>query len=82
MNNEQGGNGFLTGLLVGGIIGVAVGLLYAPRPGTETRAMLMDKTAEARESAAKLMSDAQKKANDILAQARDAAAKLVQKEQE
>src|SRR5579875_3491339 len=38
---------FLTGLLVGGIIGLAVGVLFAPAPGEETRASIRSRTGRA-----------------------------------
>ena len=34
----SGNGGFTTGLLVGGIIGTAIGILLAPKPRSETRA--------------------------------------------
>jgi gas vesicle protein len=37
---------FLAGLLIGGIIGAAVGILYAPKSGKETREELGRKTDE------------------------------------
>ena len=39
----NGGGGFALGLLVGGVIGAAAGLLLAPKPGAETRSELMEK---------------------------------------
>ena len=77
MENKHGDDGFLLGFLVGGVIGLAVGFLYAPRAGSETRTMLGDKTAQAREAASKLMVDGQQKANEIIAQARETAAELI-----
>ena len=38
----NGGGGFALGLVVGGVIGAAVGLLLAPKPGAETRSELME----------------------------------------
>jgi len=35
--SESKGSGFLGGVILGGLLGVAVGLLIAPRPGEETR---------------------------------------------
>ncbi len=37
---------WMTGLVIGGIIGVVVGLLYAPKPGKETRDELTDKAKD------------------------------------
>ncbi|MCY4653374.1 MAG: YtxH domain-containing protein [Dehalococcoidia bacterium] len=42
MNDNNSGR-FVTGLLVGGIIGALVGLLLAPKSGAETRAELVKK---------------------------------------
>ena len=42
MANNNGGGGFLVGFLVGGIIGGFLGLLLAPKPGSQTRAELME----------------------------------------
>jgi len=51
MDNKGSGN-FFTGLLVGTVIGIAVGLLFAPQSGVETREMLKQKAAVAKEKAA------------------------------
>lgn len=45
------GGGFTTGLLLGGIIGAFVGILIAPKPGSETRAQLWEKSDYLRERA-------------------------------
>ena len=42
MGDSNGGGGFFVGLVVGAVIGGAVGLLLAPKPGAETRAELME----------------------------------------
>lgn len=43
---------FLTGLLIGGLTGVAVSLLMAPRSGQETRDQIQRKGIELRDEAA------------------------------
>jgi gas vesicle protein len=43
--------GLVIGLLAGAVFGVAVGMLYAPKSGAETREMLKEKATEAREKA-------------------------------
>ena len=45
MAHDKGG-GFSAGLIVGGIIGVAIGLLFAPKPGEKTRQRLGAKVRE------------------------------------
>jgi gas vesicle protein len=42
---KKPGNGFLA-FLIGGTIGAAIGLLYAPRSGEETRQLLKDESNE------------------------------------
>jgi len=39
-------NGFALGFLLGAVAGVAIGFLYAPKPGRETRALLREKAGE------------------------------------
>ena len=52
-NNDSGGS-FAVGFLVGGIIGAVVGILLAPRPGSETRAELLDRSEAWRAKAEEL----------------------------
>jgi gas vesicle protein len=47
----------VTGLLVGGLIGAATALLFAPRSGEETRAELRDKAMEIRDRTAETVKD-------------------------
>lgn len=47
----------VTGLLVGGLIGAAAALLFAPRSGEETRAELRDKAMELRDRTAETVKD-------------------------
>jgi gas vesicle protein len=46
MATENNGPNFLTGLLLGGIIGAVLGLLFAPQPGEQTREQLRGKVDE------------------------------------
>ena len=41
--NRSSAEGLGIGILVGAAIGLAVGILYAPRPGWETREMIAEK---------------------------------------
>ena len=45
MENDNGGS-FMTGFLLGGIIGAAIGLLLAPKTGEQTRTNLMGASEE------------------------------------
>ena len=49
MASDDGGGSFVSGFLIGGIIGTVVGILLAPRPGTETRSELLDQSEEFRD---------------------------------
>jgi gas vesicle protein len=60
--DRETGNGFLSGLILGVVIGAAVGLLYAPKPGAETRQMLKEKADAARARAAELAQKAKEAA--------------------
>ncbi|HLW48881.1 MAG TPA: YtxH domain-containing protein [bacterium] len=57
---------FTAGLVVGAMFGVALGLLFAPQPGTETRERL-------RREGERLRERARVKADDVAGQARRAA---------
>jgi gas vesicle protein len=54
--NKDTSTGFFSGLILGVVIGAAVGLLYAPQPGTETRRMVKEKASEIKEKAVKAAS--------------------------
>jgi gas vesicle protein len=54
MADRNGGSGFATGLIVGAVLGLAIGFLFAPRPGEETRQLLKEKAGVARERAAEI----------------------------
>ena len=50
MSNENDG-GFSGGFIIGGILGLIGGLIFAPRPGEETRAILTEASNEWRDKA-------------------------------
>ncbi|MBI4498579.1 MAG: YtxH domain-containing protein [Chloroflexi bacterium] len=52
---SDGRPGFWSGMVIGGAIGTAVGLLLAPRPGAETREQLLGATGAWRSRADTLM---------------------------
>ena len=64
MDNKGAGN-FFTGMLIGTVIGLAVGLLFAPQSGQETREMLRQKAAVAKEKAAEVKEKVRKTSSDI-----------------
>ncbi len=60
------GPGFFAGVLTGGIIGAALALVFAPRPGEETREILLEKSAELRNKAQELSALAKEGADELL----------------
>ena len=54
--NRDSGTGFFTGLIMGALIGVVVGFLYAPQSGTETRGLVKEKAGVVRKRASKAAS--------------------------
>lgn len=54
MDSKDSGISFTIGLLFGAAVGVAIGLLYAPQPGKETRELLKEKAGAAKEKAAEV----------------------------
>ena len=66
MADKDSGVSFTIGLLVGAVIGVAIGFLYAPKPGRETRELLKHKAEEVREKAGEVA----EKAKEAAAEAR------------
>ena len=67
MADKDSGASFTIGLLLGVAVGAAVGLLYAPKAGKETRALLKEKAHEAKEKA----SEVAEKAKETAASARE-----------
>ena len=51
MGNNDNGGSFALGLLVGGIIGALIGMLLAPKPGSETRAEIWERSETLRSRA-------------------------------
>ena len=74
-NDEGGGVGFWTGFLVGGVVGLVAGVLFAPKSGEETRALIGEKTAEWRDRAEELAATARERARSAVDEGRAAAAR-------
>jgi gas vesicle protein len=64
-NNNNRGSGLLA-FLLGGAIGAAIGLLYAPRSGKETREILIDEGDEMVNKAVSSIRTAQDKAMSMI----------------
>jgi gas vesicle protein len=64
MSDRDTGSSFAIGFIIGAIAGVAIGFLYAPKAGKETRSLLKEKAVEVKE-----------KAGEVAEKAKEAAAK-------
>jgi gas vesicle protein len=71
MSDKDTGSSFAIGFIIGAIAGVAIGFLYAPKAGKETRALLREKAEEVKE-----------KAEEVTEKAKEAAAKARKRVQE
>jgi gas vesicle protein len=69
---ESGGGGFVFGLLCGAALGAAVGLMFAPRAGSELRQTLYDSTGDIRKKATDAYGQATQTVNDYVAKGREA----------
>jgi gas vesicle protein len=71
MSEREGGSSFLIGFIIGAVAGVAVGFLYAPKSGKETRALLKEKVGEVREKAGEMTEKAREVATEAGKRVRD-----------
>src|SRR5512145_631987 len=61
---------FLTGFIVGGLVGAATALLLAPQSGEETRTVIKEKSIELKDRAMETAEDARVRAEKALEEAR------------
>jgi gas vesicle protein len=69
-DQDQSFGAFLVGFVVGGLVGAAVALLYAPQSGEETRAYIKDKSIELKDKAADTVDEARIRTEQALEDAR------------
>lgn len=69
---EDGGGSFLMGLLAGTVLGAGLGMLFAPKAGTELRTQLSEHTGKLRTSANDAYSQASEKVSQIVDRGREA----------
>ena len=54
------------GIMVGAVMGLAIGMLYAPRPGEETREILKEKTGEFKHKVVDAIAQGKEKAIEVI----------------
>jgi gas vesicle protein len=73
---------FLSGLLVGGLMGAAAAVLMAPQSGEETRTLILDKGTQARDKGIELKDSAVATADQTRAQAEELARTVQERTEE
>jgi gas vesicle protein len=69
---SQPGSGFVSGLLFGAAVGAALGVIFAPRAGADTRRQIARSGGRLREGAMKTYEQARDAGNAAFSKARDA----------
>jgi len=69
---EDGGGSFLMGLLAGTVLGAGLGMLFAPRPGSELRTQLTDQASKLRNTAGGAYSQVGERVTQIVDRGREA----------
>ena len=69
---EDGGGSFLMGLLAGTVLGAGLGMLFAPRPGSELRNQLTEQAGRLKSTANDAYSQASGKVNQMVDRGREA----------
>ena len=69
---EDGGGSFLMGLLAGTVLGAGLGMLFAPKAGTELRNQLSEQTGRLKTTANDAYSQASEKVSQMVDRGREA----------
>jgi len=69
---EDGGGSFLMGLLAGTVLGAGLGMLFAPRAGSELRTQLTDQAEKLKATANDTYQQATDKVSQIVDRGKDA----------
>lgn len=71
-DEETGSGGFLIGLLCGTALGAAIGLMFAPKAGSEFRQRLYESTGDIRRKAYETYDQASEQVNNVVTKSRQA----------
>jgi gas vesicle protein len=69
---EEGGGSFLMGLLAGTVLGAGLGMLFAPKSGSELRSQIADQTGKLRDAADQTYNQASEKVSQMVDRGREA----------
>jgi gas vesicle protein len=69
---EDGGGSFLMGLLAGTVLGAGLGMLFAPKAGSELRGQVSEQAGRLRTTANDAYSQAQEKVSQMVDRGREA----------
>lgn len=69
---EDGGGSFLMGLLAGTVLGAGLGMLFAPKPGSELRNQIGEQAGRFRSTATDTYQQASEKVSQIVDRGREA----------
>ena len=72
LEREDGGGSFLMGLLAGTVLGAGLGMLFAPKTGSELRSALGEQAGKLRTTASDSYSQASEKVSQIVDRGREA----------
>ena len=72
MEREEGSGSFLMGLLAGTVLGAGLGMLFAPRAGSELRNQLTEQAGRLRSTANDTYNQATEKVSQIVDRGREA----------
>jgi len=82
LEREDGGGSFLMGLLAGTVLGAGLGMLFAPKAGSELRNQLNEQAGKLRSTANDTLSQVKSTATDTYSQASDKVNQIVDKGKE
>ena len=72
LEREDGGSSFLMGLLAGTVLGAGLGMLFAPRAGSELRSQLSEQAGRLRHTAGDTYHQASEKVSQMVDRGREA----------
>src|SRR4029453_12593891 len=78
LEREDGGGSFLMGLLAGTVLGAGLGMLFAPKTGTDLRNQLSEQTGRLKTTANDAYAQASEKVSQMVDRGREAYARARQ----